>query len=115
MKILELLAQDGKKDTATKKLSAVTTLVDNVRGVYGNEDAEITAVKVNSTEGLVSVNLLTSDEKVAVATQAIKRAISRATVIAENTEGAVFDRAFESIVACDPILTNLSMKSDSAY
>lgn len=115
MKILETLANDSKKMTASLKLKAVRNLVKDVRATYGNEEAEITSVKVNSSEGLVSVGLLTNDEKVAVATQVIKKCISQATVIAENTEGAIFDRAFESLVAVHPVLTNLNEKSDSQY
>lgn len=115
MKILETLAATGKKATASSKLEAVNALVSKVRKVYGNEDAEITAVKVNSVNGHVSVNLLTSDEKVAVAESAIRDCISRATVVAENTEGAVFDRSFESLVATNAILVNINAKSESAY
>lgn len=115
MKILNTLAETGDEATAEVKLKAVAKLVDAVRAVYGNEDAEITAVKVNSAEGMVSVGLLTNDEKVAVATQAIKKCISQATVVAENTEGGVFDRAFEAAVATHPLLVNLDEKSDSAY
>lgn len=113
MKILEVLADS--EATATDKLVAVTTLVEDVRGTYGNEDAEITSVKVNSVNGWVSVGLLTKEEKVSVAEGAIRSCISQATVVAESVEGAVFDRAFEAAVAVSPILVNLSEKSDSKY
>ena len=112
MKILEILASE---DTAKTKLKAVRTLVKSVREVYGNSDTEITSVKVNSVDGWVSIGLLTNDDKVAVATQAIKTCISQATVVAENVEGSVFDRAFEAAVAVHPVLTNLNEKSDSQY
>lgn len=115
MKILETLAASGKKDTAASKLKAVVALVENVRGTYGNEDTEITSVKVNSVNGWVNVGLLTADEKVAVAEQAIRSCISQATVVAESVQGAVFDRAFEAAVAVNPILTNINEKSDSQY
>jgi len=113
MKIIEILA-DNKLEAKTK-LKSVKELVDSVRGVYGNKDVEITSVKVNSVNGMVSVGLLTKAEKVAVAEQAIRKCIGAATAITEVKEGAIFDRAFEALVATDGLLCNLSEKSDSAY
>ena len=113
MKIIETLG-NKKLDTKTK-LDAVKELVKVCRKTYGNKDAEIGSVKVNSVNGMVSVGLLTKAEKVAVAEQQIRYAISNATVVAENVEGSVFDRAFEMGIATNPILTNLNEKSDSQY
>lgn len=115
MKILEILGAPEKEVTTEAKLKAVTDLVGKVRKVYGNTDAEIPAVKVGSTNGMVSVNLLTTGEKVAVAEQEIRKCIAQATIVAENTKGAVFDRAFEAAVATSAILANINAKSDSAY
>ena len=76
---------------------------------------EITSVKVNSVNGMVSVGLLTTDEKVAVSEQEIRRCISQATAVSENVEGSIFDKAFEFAVACNPLLTNINEKNTSKY
>ena len=113
MKIIETLA-NGKL-SAKKKLKAVTDLVADVRGTYGNEDVKIESIKVNSVNGFVSIGLLTADEKAAVAEQAIRTVISMATAVTESTEGAIFDRSFEAFIATDALLTNLDEKSESSY
>ena len=113
MKILETL-QD-QKVSAKKRLKAVLELVASTREAYGNTDAEITPRKVNSTDGVVPVSLLTPDEKVAVATQAIKNAIAQATSINEAVEGSVFDSEFERIISVDAVLVNINASSDSKY
>ena len=113
MKIIEILSDE--KLSGKKKLKAINTLVDNVRGVYGNEDVKIESVKVNSANGFVTIGLLTTDEKVAVAEQAIRSAISMATAVTEATEGAIFDRSLEAFIATDALLTNLDEESESSY
>ena len=113
MKILNTLQDEELK--ANKKLKAVHDLVTATRERYGNKESEITPRKVNTTDGQVPVSLLTDQEKVAVATTAIKNAISQATAITEGVEGAVFDSEFERIVSTDAVLVNLDAKSDSKY
>ena len=113
MKIIEILSDD--KLSGKKKLRAINSLVDGVRGVYGNEDVVIESVKVNSVNGFVTIGLLTTDEKVAVAEQAIRSAISMATAVTEATEGSIFDRSLEAFIATDALLTNLNEKSESQY
>ena len=113
MKILSTL-QNEKIETE-ERLKAVLELVHNVRKAYGNSEVEITPTKVNSTDGVVPVSLLTPDEKVAVATRAIKNAIAQATAINEAVEGSVFDSEFERIISVDSVLVNLDASSDSKY
>ncbi len=113
MKILEVLADTELSDK--KKLKAITGMVSDIRAKYGNEEDETDVVKVNTTEGARALNLLTTDEKVAVAGGRLKAIIQEATAGAESAKGSKFDRIFECIVAVDPILTNLDMKSDSKY
>ena len=113
MKILETLQND--KIEASEKLEAINKLVSKVRKRYGNEEVDITPTKVNTVEGQVPVSLLSKDEKVAVATQAIKNAVLQATTISENVEGAVFDSEFERIVSVDSVLVNLNLESGSKY
>ena len=113
MKIIESLNNDEL--SGKERLKAVKSLVKSARGEYGNEDVEITSVKVNSVNGMVSINLLSVDEKVAVSEQEIRRAISQASAVAENVEGSVFDRAFEFAIATNPLLANIGEKSESKY
>jgi len=113
MKIIEIL--NNEELSGKEKLKAVKGLVKDARAEYGNVDAEITSVKVNSANGMVSINLLSTDEKVAVSEQEIRRAISQASAVAENVEGSVFDRAFEFAIATNPLLANIGEKSESKY
>jgi len=113
MKILETLHNEDTKPA--EKLAAVTKMVDGIRSKYGNEDVEITKVKIPTANGAVDVGLLTTAEKVAVATQAITAGIQYATAEAEACDGVVFDREFEAYVATSPVLTNINTTSDSEY
>jgi hypothetical protein len=113
MKIINTLNNEAL--SSTEKLEAVKNLVATVRAKYGNTDKNIQPAKVYTTDGYVPINLLGNAERVAVATQELKEAITMATAGAEDTEGAVFDRIFEAVVAVNPILVNLDMESDSSY
>ena len=113
MRILETLSNE--EITGAEKLKSIISLVDVIRAKYGNTDEETETTKVATAEGYVGINLLTTDEKVAVATGRIKTCISRATAEAEDCKGSVFDREFERFVAVDAVLTNLGMESDSEY
>ncbi len=113
MKIIETLGNE-ELDAKTK-LDAVKELVKVCRKTYGNKDMEIGSVKVNSMNGMVSIELLTKAERVGVAEIQVRNAISNASVVAENVEGGVWDRAFEMSIATNPILTNLNKKSNSQY
>jgi len=113
MKIIELIADNDV--SAKDKLKGIKTLVKEVRNTYGNEDQDIPAVKVATVNGNVDITLLTNEEKVAVAENELRRCISQATAVAENVEGAVFDRSFEFAISTNPILVNLGKKSTSKY
>ena len=113
MKILETL--NNEETSVTEKLTSVTALVETVRAKYGNTEVEIQAPKVPTTNGAVSIGLLTNDEKLVIATEEVKSAIAMASAVTENIEGAVFDRVFEGFVAVNPILVNLNQESDSEY
>ena len=113
MKIIEVL--NNEEIAGKEKLKSVKSLVKVCREAYGNEDVEVPSVKVQTTEGNVSIDLLSTDEKVAVATNEIRRCIANATAVAENVDGAVWDRAFEFAVSTNNILANIGMKSKSKY
>ena len=113
MKILNTLADS--EVSSNDKLKALTKLVAKVREIYGNGDVEISMTKVQTADGYVTIALLSNDERVAVATNKLKEIIAMSTAIVENTEGALFDRVFEGFVSVDPVLANLTAKSDSAY
>ena len=112
MKILKKLNSELPADD---KLTAINKFVTKVRVEYGNDDVEISPVKVHTTEGYVPLSLLTSQEKVAVGTQEIRNAVAQATIITEDNEGAKFDRVIGGIVAINAILSNLDAESDSQY
>jgi hypothetical protein len=113
MRIIEVIADN--EVSAKDKLKSVISLVIEVRATYGNEDVDIPSPKISTINGNVDINLLTTDEKVAVAENEIRRCISQASAVADNVEGALFDRAFEFAVATNPVLVNLSKKSTSKY
>ena len=113
MKILAILSDEKMEND--KKLAAVGKFVGTVRKQYGNADADITAKKVATSDGLIPISLLSPAEKVAVATAEVKQIIQMATAGTENVEGAVFDRVLEALVAVNGILCNLDQETDSAY
>jgi hypothetical protein len=113
MKILNVLG--NTEISATEKLTAVNALVSTIREKYGNTELTIQPEKVPTTEGMVSINLLNDEEKVAIVTHEIRHIVMDATAETEQTEGVIFDRMFESLVAINPVLTNLNQSSDSVY
>ena len=113
MRIIEVIADE--EVSAKDKLKAIKNLVKEVRATYGNEDQNIPSPKIATVNGNIDINLLTADEKVAVAENEIRRCISQASAVAENVEGSLFDRSFEFSVAVNPILVNLHKKSTSKY
>jgi len=113
MKILEILRDEELK--GKDRLKAVSKLVDKVREKYGNSDKEIQPVKVNTTNGMVPISLLATDEKVIVATNEIESIIAMTTAVAESNEGSVWDRIFEGYVAVNPILCNINQETESEY
>ena len=113
MKILATLSNEKMENE--EKLEAVGKFVAAVRKQYGNADADITAKKVATSDGLIPISLLSPSEKVAVATAEVKQIIQMATAGTENIEGSIFDRVLEALVAVNPILTNLDQTTDSAY
>ena len=113
MKIIEVIADN--EVSAKDKLKAVKRLVAEVRATYGNEDVDIPSPKISTVNGNVDINLLTTDEKVAVAERELRRCISQASAVTENIEGSLFDRTFEQCIATNSVLVNLNKKSTSKY
>jgi len=113
MSITEILSN---KDTASQeKLEQLTSIIANARKAYGNEGIPITSPKVNTTEGAKDIKYLTWDDKLALAERVIDYCVTTAIANTDCTEGAVFDSELQSLLAVNPILTNLLTKVDSKY
>ena len=106
---------DNKESTATNKIEQLAEVVAKARKAYGNGKLDITAPKVPTTDGYVNINLLSDEDKVALASIEIRKIIVDATAAVECTEGIVLDRKIEVALATNPVLVNITTKVDSAY
>lgn len=98
-----------------EKVEAISIVVVKAREAYGNVDVDIEVPKVQTSEGYVSLTYLSDKDKVSLAelvVNEIKREVSSFT---ENTEGTVFDKEVERLLATNSVLTNLSVQTDSNY
>ena len=106
---------DDTESSAAEKLSELGSVITKARKAYGNEELEIAIPKVPTTDGYVTMQLLSADDKLVLASTEIRNIIINVTAGTELTEGVVFDRQLEFYLAINPILVNLGATTKSAY
>lgn len=105
----------NKDSSSEDKLTQLSELITDIRKSYGNKDVEIEVPYVNTVDGLTSLKYLDTDSKVILAGKCINSAIKEAVETCEETQGKLFDKEIESIIACSSILCNLNASTDSKY
>lgn len=104
-----------KETTSVEKIASLAAIITDIRKEYGNSDIEITVPYVNTPDGMVSLKYLDADSKVSLAGRCVNAATTAAVEACEDEEGRVFDKEVERILACSPILCNLTAVTGSKY
>jgi hypothetical protein len=112
MTFTEILTSDA---SAKEKLTQLSGLVAGIRKAYGNSDIEIDVPYVPTPDGIVSFKYLDDESKVVLAGQEVRTETVEAVEICEATQGAMFDKEFEALIATNDILCNLEATTGSQY
>lgn len=106
----------SNKDTSAEdKLNAVAETVAIIRNSYGNSDATIPAVKVNTANGNLPFTHLENDSKVEVLLGQAMNIKAKAIAYVEENEGTVLNKKVEELIATNPFFANISSESEFEY
>ena len=106
---------NNKDAKADAKLEAINDIVTNIRAKYGNTDVIVDTPEVNTTDGVVGLQYLSDEDKVAVAANVIADIRIIAIEDTKQSELIKLDKRIEELVATSNILVTLSAKSESEY
>ncbi len=106
---------DNTETSAAEKIAQLSKVVDKAKEAYGNTGIEITAPKVNSSEGYVDMKFMSAEDKIVIASIAIREITMEVAAITDIVEGVVFDSEIERAFAMSSILSNLTATQDSKY
>lgn len=96
----------GKKNN-TKKLDVIVQIVAEARAKYNNEESVIDAPKVATCTGAASIKYMADEDKAAVATKELQTILCEVNALDENMQGVNPSRELTSLIATNPVLTNL--------
>jgi hypothetical protein len=112
MKLSKII--NSKKLSAAKKLAEINKVVQKCRVAYGNEDVEIESPEVSTSEGMVPLEFLSDDDKVAIASQCIILIRNEAIENTKRNPLAVLDSEVMGLISCSPLLVNLNSKNSAS-
>jgi len=113
MKIQALL--NSEELSNSEKLSQLTDIVNGARNSYGNADVIIDIPRVNTIDGYVALNMLSDEDKVAVAAIEFKNIVMECVEYSESNNAVILDKSIQEQLAVNAVLTNLSTDSGSQY
>ena len=96
------------KMSPAKKLAKITETVQQIRNIYGNTDIEVEAPEVPTINGSESMDYLSDNDKLVLATQCITQIRHEAIELAKSNPLVVLDNEVISLIATSAILTNLA-------
>ncbi len=100
-----------KEMAAGDKLEKVSGIITKLRKSYGNADAKIEDVKVNTSHGMLPFSHLEPDSKVEALLNDALNIKASAIAAAENTPGLVLNKKVEEMLATNPLFANASAAS----
>ena len=93
--------------SSAKKLAKITETVTILRELYGNQDVEVEAPEIPTSEGMVSMDYLSDDDKLAVAARFITDIRNESIERVKANPLTILDNEVVSLIATSPVLTNL--------
>ena len=117
MTLTQILNRENKTaESKAEALTAITAIITKARAAYGNTDVEVaTPGSVNTCDGHMDMQYLTDGDKLALASNEIRKIRTKAIEITTCTTGAVLDKEIERLLAVNPILNSLQATSGSEY
>ena len=113
MSITKILS--NKDASAEEKLERVAEIVAQARAAYGNEDAEIDAPRVNTTNGSMPFDLLDDDSKVALLSGEVAYVKAYAVEFSEQTTGVNLNKKIEELLATNGMFANIDAGTKFEY
>ena len=113
MKLSEIFESEELSDG--EKVTAIAEVVTKAREAYGNGDTEITVPEIHTIDGLENLNMLSDESKVIMAESEVRNIKVVANEFCKAFEGAVLDRKVAELIAISPLLTNITVKSESEF
>tara|TARA_R110000851_G_scaffold134199_1_gene269376 strand:+ start:2335 stop:2679 length:345 start_codon:yes stop_codon:yes gene_type:complete len=113
MSITKILAD--KNLTADEKLDEVADIVAGARDSYGNSDADIPEVKVNTTHGNLPFAHLESESKVEILMNEALNIKAEAISAVENYPGVVLNKKVQELLATNVFFVNVSSGTKFEY
>lgn len=113
MSITKILAQ--KDVEAADKLAQVQEIVAKARKAYGNTDAEIKDVKVDTVYGYMNFSNLEAESQVELLRNEAMKIKAQATQYVENNEGTVIGQKVTELLAVNPLFNNVSAEAGYDY
>lgn len=113
MSITKILAQ--KDVEAADKLAQVQEIVAEARKAYGNVDAEIKDVKVNTAYGYMNFSNLEAEGQVEILRDQAMKIKAQATQYVEDNEGTVIGQKVKELLAVNPFFNNVSTEAGYDY
>ncbi len=105
---------NSKKLESDEKLIKIVKIVQTAQENYGNEDHKVDAPEVHTTEGLVSMDYLSDDDKLTIAAKCITEIRNEAIEEVKCNPLVILDNIVTDMIATSPVLTNLESKSSAS-
>lgn len=97
--------------TAVAKLESVAKVVTALRKSYGNSEAKVADVKVNTTHGMLPFSNLEPESKVELLLNQAQGIKAKAIAAVEDTPSFMLDKEVERMIATNAMFANASSKS----
>ena len=106
----------GNKDFSdAEKLVQVSEIVAGAREAYGNSDAEIPELRVQTTHGSLPFSHLQDDSKVVMLLNEALNIKTQAIAASEDTPGVVLNKKVQELLATNSLFANASADTEFEY
>ena len=113
MSITKILG--NKETSAEDKLTDVAGVVAGAREAYGNTDADIAVLTVNTVNGAIPFNLLDDESKVELLASEVGRVKARAVEFTMQNPGTNLNRKIEELLATNGLFANIAAGTKFEY
>ena len=113
MSITKILASEDLSNE--EKLEQVAEIVAGAREAYGNTDAEIPTVDVDTSHGRLPFEHLEGDSKVSILMNEALNIKSKAIAAVENNPGVMLNKKVQELIATSPFFANVSADTEFEY
>ena len=113
MSITKILTD--KETSPEEKLAAVAEIVAGAREAYGNKDADIPAVKVNTQHGNIPFTHLGDSSKVEILLNQAMNIKAEAIAYVEENPGTVLNKKVQELLSTNTFFANVAAGVEFDY